>query len=197
MSGSGDSERQLLREISMGSLEAFDRFYERYVPMMYRVAIRLTGDRMDAEDVCHDVLTEMIRRPEQFDPARGSLEAWLVVKTKSRSMDALRRRSRSVQTDMAGMPLVDHGPLPDEAALARADAEAVRAALRDIPALQRDAVYGAFYESMTHRELAERMNRPLGTVKSLVRYGLNNVRKKLGSKGWIEPAKGGQRHESS
>ncbi|WP_158289423.1 RNA polymerase sigma factor [Paenibacillus flagellatus] len=197
LSGHSDRDRLLLLEIGTGSKEAFDRFYETYVPIMYRVAVRLTDNRMDAEDVVQDVLLDVLRRPEKYDPSRGTLEAWLLVKTKSKSLDALRKRSRTVPLGPhREQAPADTVPAPEEALLLRAEAETVRSALRGIPALQREALYGAYFESMTHRELAERLNRPLGTVKSLVRYGLNNIKKQLAAKGWTGAPKGGDRVES-
>jgi len=179
--------------MSAGSLAAFDRFYERYVPIMYRVAVKLTGNRMDAEDVVHDVILRLIRHPERYDPARGSLESWVLVQTKSRSLDLLRQRNRQATIERQTDAMRDHGMLPEERVLAKAETESVRDALGRIPSLQREALYGAFFHSMTHRQLAEHMNRPLGTVKSLVRYGLNNVRKQLFASGWTDSPKG-RRH---
>ena len=193
MNGNNDEHRQLLNEMSAGSLAAFDRFYERYVPIMYRVAVKLTGNRMDAEDVVHDVILRLIRHPERYDPARGSLESWVLVQTKSRSLDLLRQRNRQATIERQTDAMRDHGMLPEERVLAKAETESVRDALGRIPSLQREALYGAFFHSMTHRQLAEHMNRPLGTVKSLVRYGLNNVRKQLFASGWTDSPKG-RRH---
>jgi len=184
-----------LQQIREGSVSAFDRFYERAAPMLMPIACQMLGDRMEAEDVCHDVMMQVITHPERYDPARGSVEAWLLVATKSRCLDRLRRRKRMVLQDAPDAertPAV-RVPLPEETVLAKMEGEAVRLALRQLPASQRKALAAAFYSLRSQRELAEAWQVPLGTVKSRVRYGLNHMRRALLRLGWAE-AEGGEPH---
>ncbi|GIO11768.1 RNA polymerase sigma factor SigK [Cohnella xylanilytica] len=185
-----------LKEIGEGSEEAFDRLYGQVVPWLLPMARHLLGDRMEAEDACHDVLLEVIRHPERYDPERGTVEAWLAVQLRSRCLDRLRKRSKIVLKEEAE-PIAGFGrePLsrPEETVLARMQGEAVRLALGQLPGLQRRTLAEAYFSSRSQRELAEDWQVPLGTVKSRVRYGLNHLRKALEKMGWAEP-EGGDRH---
>jgi RNA polymerase sigma-70 factor (ECF subfamily) len=170
----------LLQRVSEGSYSAFERFYEQYADMVYRIALLRTKDPVEAEDVCHDVFLEVLNNPEQYDASRGSIEAWLAVKTKSRSLDRLRRKQRVhlISWEKAGCwPLAEDAM--DDQILIRLEAERVRHALQAIPAPQQRALMGAYFEERTHRELAETLGRPLGTVKTLIRSGLQHLRRNL------------------
>lgn len=170
-----------LKQMADGSYYAFERFYALYAPLVYRIALRVTNDPMEAEDVCHDVFLEVWDKAEQFDPARGSVEAWLSVRTRSRAVDRLRKKQRYRMESFEGASLAmcSEGSELDEAVVLRWQKERLRVALEQIPAAQRQAVIGVYLENRTHSELAERMNRPLGSVKSLIRCGLRNMRKMI------------------
>jgi RNA polymerase sigma-70 factor (ECF subfamily) len=173
-------ETCLLRLVSEGSYSAFERFYERYADLVYRIALLRTKDPIEAEDVCHDVFLEVLNNPEQYDPSRGSIEAWLAVKTKSRSLDRLRRRQRVqlVNWEKAGSWALAEDAMDDQV-LVRLEAERVRRALQAIPPSQQRVLVGAYFEERTHRELAETLGRPLGTVKTMIRSGLQQLRRNL------------------
>ncbi|MBO8163356.1 MAG: sigma-70 family RNA polymerase sigma factor [Brevibacillus sp.] len=191
-----DAER-LLSETANGSVAAFEAFYEQYAPLVLHIAQRVIGDRMEAEDVCHDIFLEVWKKAGQFDPNRGSVEAWLAVKARSRSLDRLRRKRRVVVETVPDSRL-EHQletATPEEHVLCRLDREALRSALGKLPEPQRRAIHGMYYEAQTHRELSEKMNRPLGTIKSLVRYGIGNIRKQLSQLGWLEPSGGAKKHD--
>lgn len=83
---------RLLQQIKRGSKEAFAQFYDEYVEFVFRIALNTIDDRQEAEDVCHDVFLEVYQKPESYDPARGSVAAWLAVKTRSRCLDRLRKK---------------------------------------------------------------------------------------------------------
>nr|WP_239565515.1 sigma-70 family RNA polymerase sigma factor [Brevibacillus fulvus] len=187
----------MLEEIKRGSITAFEQFYERYVSLVFQIAMRVVEDRMEAEDICHDVFLEVYRKADQFDPARGSVEAWLAVKTRTRSLDRLRKRKNRVLEENAGSEREwQTEPFEtEEKAIARLNREALQRAIQNIPSPQREAVYRVYFQSRTHQEVAERMGRPLGTVKSLIRYGLQNVRKQLCQMGWLEQSGGAKKGE--
>ncbi|WP_346773937.1 sigma-70 family RNA polymerase sigma factor [Brevibacillus sp. SYP-B805] len=188
---------RLLREIGQGSAAAFEQFYEQYAALVYQIAQRMMGDPMEAEDLCHDIFLEVYRTAGQYDPARGSIEAWLAVKTRSRCLDRLRRmkRDRLHDWDAAGLPWTASESSPEEQVLKKLERETVREVLDTIPQAQREAVYGMYFQAKSHRELAEKLERPLGTVKSLIRYGLINVRKQLNQLGWLAPSGGAKERE--
>jgi RNA polymerase sigma-70 factor (ECF subfamily) len=183
-----------LREMCGGSVDAFDRFYARYAPFVMQIALRTLGERMEAEDVCHDVFLEALRRGHSYDPDRGSLEAWLAVMTRSRCLDRLRRSKRIVQTEEPALKLAHAtAPAAEEHAVAHMEREAVRHALGHLPAEQRMAVIGNYFDEETQRELSDRLKVPLGTVKSWIRYGIRNMRKQLEKHGWYREEENGAR----
>mgnify|MGYP001030715422 FL=1 len=180
---------QCLREMSEGSLEAFDRFYASAVPLILPIALKLLGDRMEAEDVCHDVLLAVISHPDKYDPARGSVEAWLGVQTKSRSLDRLRRKKKVLLQERVGMEEKSESARnrsPEETVLSKLEGEALRRALQDLPGMQRRTLAEAYFASRSQSELAEAWQVPLGTVKSRMRYGLNHLKRSLIKMGWAE-----------
>ncbi len=184
----------VLRAMCEGSTEAFEQFYERYAPLVMQIALRMLGERMEAEDLCHDVFMEVLRRGQQYEVARGSLEAWLAVLTRSRCLDRMRRGSKviagSVEACLDQQALLS--PTPEETVLGKLERAAVRDALGKLPAEQQRAVMTAYYAAKTQREMAEEWKVPLGTVKSWVRYGLHNIRKQLDRRGWTAESKGGE-----
>jgi RNA polymerase sigma factor (sigma-70 family) len=196
VTGRHDQAERLLREMGEGSAAAFEQFYERFSPLVFSIAVRMVGDRMEAEDLCHDIFLEVYRNAGQYDPQRGSVEAWLAVKTRSRCLDRLRRKkSERIQVWDELPERGETGVTTEETVLAKLERETVRSVMNNIPEAQRRAVYGMYVQSWSHRELSERMERPLGTVKSLIRYGLMNVRKQLIQLGWIGPSGGAKERE--
>ena len=187
----------LLRQIREGSLQAFDRFYASAAPFVMGLSCKLLSDRMEAEDVCHDVLMLVITQPERYDPARGSVEAWLAVLTKSRCLDRLRKRSRLVlESASEGLPtrLASAGEETERSVMSKLEGEALRQAMSELPGAQRQMLAAAFYDYRSQRELADSWQLPLGTVKSRMRYGLSHLRKAMERLGWAQ-TEGGGRHE--
>ena len=189
--------KHLLSEIADGSVAAFERFYERYASLVLHIALRSVGDRMEAEDICHDIFLEVWKKAAQYDPQRGSVEAWLAVKARTRSLDRLRRKQRMqiAPVDDPRIERVSTEATIEEYVFRKLDREVLRNALGSIPASQARALHGMYVEAQSHREISEHMKRPLGTVKSLIRYGLANIRKQLCQLGWLEPSGGEKKHD--
>lgn len=139
----------------------------------------------EAEDVCHDVFMEIMDKAGSYNPARGSVEAWLAVRTRSRALDRLRKQQRwSVaeewSMDQEADILWSRGMESAEyEALRKWEQEQLKQAMQAIPPMQRMALHGSYIEQLSHREIAEHMKRPVGTVKSLIRYGIRNLRRRL------------------
>lgn len=189
-----DELADLLGLVREGSLPAFDRFYERAAPFIVGIARKMLGERMEAEDVCHDVLLAVISEPGRYDPSRGSVEAWLAVLTKSKCVDRLRKRSRIVleREEPAGLADAPASGPTEQRVLRKLEREALRRAMGELPGMQRQTIAAAFYEYRSQRDLAEAWQVPIGTVKSRVRYGLNHLRKSMERLGWTGE-KGGNR----
>ncbi|WHX47968.1 sigma-70 family RNA polymerase sigma factor [Paenibacillus woosongensis] len=180
-----ESPELWLAEIAEGSVTAFSRFYDAYAPMVYRLAEQCMKNAAEAEDVCHDVFIEIMDKAGGYNPARGSVEAWLAVRTRSRALDRLRKQQRwSVaeewSMDQEADILWSRGMESAEyEALRKWEQEQLKQAMQAIPPMQRMALHGSYIEQLSHREIAEHMKRPVGTVKSLIRYGIRNLRRRL------------------
>lgn len=165
----------LIREAARGEVDAISCIYDRFAGLLLTMAEKILGDRAMGEDLVHDVFLEVWRHASTFDPARGSVRTWILVRLRSRALDRLRsaKTRREVATD-------DHEPnlAVDEAedpALAP-DRRAVRHALAELPPEQREVIELAYFQGLTSSEIAERMGSPLGTVKSRTAAGLAKLR---------------------
>lgn len=157
-----------------GSQSALAELYDRYSGIVYAVALRVLGDAGAAEDVLQDVFLQLWRNPGAFDAARGSLGAWLAVITRNRAIDLLRRRKP--ETDIEDVILSVAPDLAAAADRSRA-AEKVRGVLNTMPVSQRSALEMAYFEGMSHSEIASKTGEPLGTIKTRIRSGLIAMRK--------------------
>jgi len=189
----GEDMAAVLEAMCAGSVEAFDRFYERYAPLVMHIALRVMEDRMEAEDLCHDVFLEVLRTGKQFDRTRGSIESWLAVLTRSRGLDRLRRARRAVPKEAGLANLETAAAAPEDVVVLRLARAAVREAFAALPSRQRRALVTAYFREKTQREMADEWNVPLGTVKSWIRGGIANLRKQMAVRGWLG-GEGGTRH---
>ncbi|MBM7680516.1 RNA polymerase sigma-70 factor (ECF subfamily) [Pullulanibacillus pueri] len=189
-----NAQEGLIYKMSKGSIEAFDQFYELHSPYVYGIALKMARNASEAEDLCHDVFVEVFRSAEQFDPSRGSVRAWLAIKTKSRYLDRQRKVKRS-RDYLDRVESIDQEPATDELVLRQIDREQVLSALKELPESQKKAVYGKYFNYQTQKELAAHLDKPIGTIKSLLRYGLNNLRKELIKLGWSPLSGGDHRRE--
>jgi RNA polymerase sigma-70 factor (ECF subfamily) len=157
-----------------GDQSAVAELYDRYSSLVYAVALRILGDTGAAEDVLQEVFLQLWRNPGAFDSARGSLGGWLAVIARNRAIDMLRRRKPV--TDIEDVVLSVAPDLVAEADRSRA-AEKVRGVLGAMPALQRGALEMAYFEGLSHSEIATKTGEPLGTIKTRIRAGLIALRK--------------------
>jgi RNA polymerase sigma-70 factor (ECF subfamily) len=172
----------LIAEAAHGESSALSALYDRYSGLMASVAQRILGDRELAEDLVHDVFMEAWRAAADYDPARGSVRTWLMVRLRSRALD--RKRSAVFRREIA----TDRLPVTtDEGDTARAlseapDAALVRAALAELPEEQRQVLELAYFEGMSSSEIATRMGSPIGTVKSRTAAAMAKLRAALEQK---------------
>jgi RNA polymerase sigma-70 factor (ECF subfamily) len=167
------SDARLIVSVRLGDQQAMGELYDRHSSLVYSVALRVLGDTGAAEDVLQEIFMQLWRKPEAFEASRGSLPAWLAVIARNRAIDAIRKRTPdtpiedvivSVKPDLAG-----------EAERKRA-AEQVRRKLGEMPELQRAALEMAFFEGLTHSEIAAKTGTPLGTIKTRIRTALTTLR---------------------
>jgi len=160
--------------LKSGDQGAMAVLYDRYASVVYAVALRVLGEAGAAEDVLQEVFLQLWRNPGAFDAARGSLGAWLAVITRNRAIDSLRKRRP--ETDIEDCVVSVAPDLAAEADRSRA-AEKVRNVLGGMPAAQRDALQMAYFEGLSHTEIATKTGEPLGTIKTRIRAGLMSLRK--------------------
>jgi RNA polymerase sigma-70 factor (ECF subfamily) len=160
--------------LKAGDQGAMADLYDRYSSVVYAVALRVLGDTGAAEDVLQEVFLQLWRNPNSFNAARGSLASWLAVVTRNRAIDSLRKRRP--ETDIEDVVLSVAPDLAGAAELARA-AEKVRGVMGTMAPAQRSALELAYWEGMSHSEIAEKTGEPLGTIKTRIRAGLIALRK--------------------
>jgi RNA polymerase sigma-70 factor (ECF subfamily) len=161
--------------------------YDRYGQVMYAVAYRIVRQPGDAEEVVADAFAQAWRDAGRFEAGRGSVAAWLTVITRSRALDLVRARSRRERiTDTAQrsdpeatLGMGTPGASPDAAVETKERERRVAEALADLSPPQRAAIELAFFEGLSHSEIAERLDEPLGTVKTRVRLGMQKLRESL------------------
>lgn len=152
------------------------QLYDRYSSIVYSVALRVVGDTGTAEDILQEVYMQLWRNPGAFDSSRGSLPAWLAVITRNRAIDFLRKRRP--ESDIADVIVSSEPDLAGDVARNRA-VEKIRGTLGSMPVAQRSVLEMAFFEGLTHSEIAEKTGEPLGTIKTRIRTGLLALRKAL------------------
>ena len=169
-------EMRLVARIRAGDQQAMSELYDRYSKVVYAVALRVLQDAAGAEDVLQDVFLQLWRNPDAFDASRGSLAAWLAVIARNRSIDRLRKRRP--ETDIEDCVIASGPDLRDETERALL-IEKVRGALASMSPEQRQAMELAFFQGLTHTEIAEKTGEPLGTIKTRIRSGLQQLRAKF------------------
>jgi RNA polymerase sigma-70 factor (ECF subfamily) len=176
------ADQSALARMARGDQAALAELYDRHARPVYSLALRILRERADAEDVVQDVFAQVWSQAGRYDTSRGAVAAWLLMMARSRAIDRLRARNARPET-AADAQVVER--LPDAAApqdLQLLSAEQVRnlvSALNQLPASQRTALELAYYEGLTHVEIADRLSEPLGTVKTRIRQAVIRLRESL------------------
>jgi RNA polymerase sigma-70 factor (ECF subfamily) len=158
----------------------FAELFAYYAPRVKSYLMRLGADPAHAEEIAQDVMVTLWRKADLYDPAQASVSTWIFRIARNRRIDAFRRAKKPALDPEEPMVLPAASEAPG-AALDAAQTEAqVRAALADLPPEQLELVQLAFYEGLSHREIAEKLNIPLGTVKSRIRLAFAKLRPRLG-----------------
>ncbi len=171
---SGQDDAALLAQVQRGDEYAMASLFDRYSKVVYSVALRVLRDPASAEDVLQEVFMQIWRNPGGFVAARGSLGGWLAVVARNRSIDALRRKRPTDNVD--DMALASNYNLADEAER-NSLIEKARVVIHLLPVEQRKTLEMAFFDGLTHSEIAEMTGDPLGTVKTRIRSALTSLRK--------------------
>ena len=163
----------LVARVVAGDHDAFAALYDRYGPLVYGIARRTLVDARQAEDLTQSVFLQLWARPETYRPG-GSFGAWLARVARNACIDVLRSAAVRLREPEFPTEVVAESSTDDEV-FSNLRAEAVGAALEQLPPDQRVAIEQAYFEGLSYREVAERSGAPLGTVKSRIRAGLRRL----------------------
>lgn len=169
----------LIRRMAGGDRDAFSDFYDRYAPLAFALIRRILTSAAEAEEVLQELFWQAWTEAGTYDVARGSPEAWLLNRARSRAIDRLRALRRRGETFVAPVPeAIARDPAGSSANPDRLaeDRRLVETALTRLSAPQRQVIELAFYEGLTQAEIALRLGEPLGTIKTRTRAGMERLR---------------------
>ena len=169
-----DDDAALLARVQRGDESAMASLFDRYSKIVYSVSLRVLRDAAAAEDVLQEIFMQIWRNPNSFIATKGSLGGWLAVVARNRSIDTLRRKKPTEQVEELALPSSCN--LAEEAER-NILMEKARAVIVLLPAAQRKTLEMAFFDGLTHSEIAEMTGDPLGTVKTRIRSALLTLRK--------------------
>lgn len=170
----------LIRRMARGDRDGLAQLYDRYAGVLLAVGERILRSRREAEDLVHDVFLEAWHKAAEFDPGRGSVRTWLLVRTRSRALDRCRSASMTRMSEQNSDEVLEQKVLaPEEDPALQPDRAAVRRALLSLPKEQRTVLLLGYFEGLSSSEIAARANVPLGTVKSRVATALAKLRSGL------------------
>lgn len=180
----------LLAQVAKGSQQAFEELYDQSSALLYTLALRILGNRDEATELLQEIYLEVWRKVARYDVGRGSPMAWLVTLARSRAIDRLRARaSKGYGTtdpidDRLAAQLPNEGPSPLEDQQQTELRASVRKALAELPEGQQQALELAYFEGLSHTEIAERLRQPVGTIKTRIKLGMTKL--KIALQSWAD-----------
>jgi RNA polymerase sigma-70 factor (ECF subfamily) len=173
----------LMESIAAGDAAALRALYDRHAPLVLAVCMRVLRDRSAAEELLVDIFHELWERSDRYDPRRASPLTYIMTVTRSRAID----RARSRRPKLAAVALEQseseippaEGASPVGEALSGERRSIIRRALSRLDPSQRQAIECAYYDGLSHSQIAEKLNKPLGTIKTYIRQGLIRMRELL------------------
>jgi RNA polymerase sigma-70 factor (ECF subfamily) len=181
------TDEELIADLGRGDAEALGLLYDRYRRLAMAVAYRILDDATAAEDCLQDAFVQVWRNHTSFHPERGSVKSWLLTIVRNAAIDRHRGREGRARQDRPIDEveyLLGENDDPHQQAVESLQAEEIQTAIKSLPDEQREAITLAFFNGLTHQEIAERMDVPLGTVKGRMRLGLKKMRQQLIEGDW-------------
>jgi RNA polymerase sigma-70 factor, ECF subfamily len=179
--GESLSDSALMEQLAHQVPEALEILYDRHSRAVYSLALRIAQQATSAEEIVQDVFLQLWRKAHHYQASRGPLEPWLLTLARNRSLDHMRlkREKQRRREDTLEEPLACTAPNPEHIADREHRAARVRVLMRSLPERHRRAIELAYFDGMTHSEIARELKEPLGTVKSWIRTGLLRLREAL------------------
>ena len=176
------SDAALVHRLLQRDVRAFEQLYDRHSRIVYGLVLRILQQASTAEEVVQDVFLQLWRNAGQYQSARGPFVPWLLTLARNRALDNLRlkserQRRREDQTDE--LPSIAQAPEDEKALDEKRRAEVVRSLMGALSAPQKKAIEMAYFEGLSHSEIAAALQEPLGTVKSWIRNGLIRLKEGL------------------
>ena len=169
----------LMAAVAARDEAAFGELYDRYAPTLYAIGLRILRKTHDAEALLSDVFMEIWRDAGRYNPKRGAVRTYITVLTRCRAIDRLRSsmgrstHEATFREEQRAHPTESHrDDDPANIAISHEEGQIVRTGLAALSDAQREALELAFFEGLTHREIAARLDSPLGTVKTHIRQGM-------------------------
>jgi RNA polymerase sigma-70 factor (ECF subfamily) len=180
MSLSSQTDAALFQALKAGQTDSLTLLYDRHAALVYGIALQILGNPQEAEDLTQDIFMTLVRGCA-YDPKRGSLRTFLAILTRSRAIDRFRSRRRALKF-LHHFPFDRHEATsnsPLEFVFQAEQSQAVRTALAQLSESQQQILKLAYYQGLSHSEIAKRLKLPLGTVKARARRGLLQLRQAI------------------
>ena len=182
---------ELLARTALSDQGAFTDLYRLTAPHLYGVAVRILREPAVAEDMLQEAFVSVWHHAGSYNATKAKPQTWLTSIVRNRCLDQLRRREPDTVTmtrdeDESEMEFPGAGLSPVELLLSGAEAHSVRECVDGLEGGQKQAIALAFFQGLSHAELAEHLRQPLGTVKSWVRRGLERLKKCLEGAGFVQ-----------
>jgi len=181
-------EPKLLTRVAKGDRQALSQLYDQSSALLYTLGLRILGNPSETADLLHELYLDIAKKTVRYDAGRGTAMTWLLTLTRTRAIDRLRTRTSRMQAapnELKGVPPVtpmsDHAPGAFEPGDHQPLRGAVSDALAQLPDTQQQVIELAYYEGLSHWEIAERLNQPPGTVKTRLKLGMSKLRESLRS----------------
>lgn len=175
------SDRDLMRRVQADDIEAFEQLYDRYAATAFGIASMICRNSERAEEAVQDAFLGAWGSRASYDEARGELRTWLFSLVRNRSIDIYRRNHRGdvLRASEAHLSRIAALDSVEDDAVQRDQGVGLRASLRQLPTLQREAIVLAYFAGLSHTEIAERLDVSLGTVKGRIRLGVRKARAEI------------------
>ena len=176
-------ENEIWSRIKEGDSAAFAELYDGFASAMFSLSLQVLNDRWEAEEVIQDVFAYLWRKPDSYSPSKGKFSSWLLVITRNRSIDRYRSRKRRLDRGQSDEVLNQKDDFSQtdgaEEATLNDERKQLKVAFRLLPPDQRQVLELSYFKGFNHKEISERLDLSLGTVKSRIRLGVEKLRNSL------------------